>query len=75
MRSAPAPDVAPTLPADAAAWLRAHGAADVRVGADGVIEFSTRPLRVAWTCAARDLLPSTGIHAGAGAFGSVVPVK
>ena len=33
------------LPPADAAWLQAHGATDVRVGADGVIEFSARDAR------------------------------
>lgn len=46
----------PFLTPAAAAWLQSHGAVDVRVGADDVIEFSARPLRVALTDAARDLM-------------------
>lgn len=53
MRDAPTPALSD---ADAA-WLQAHGATDVRVGADGVIEFSARPLALALADAARDLLP------------------
>lgn len=55
MRDAPTP-VPALSPADAA-WLQARGATDVRVGADGVIEFSARPLALALADAARDLLP------------------
>lgn len=52
-----APSLPPTLSPDAAAWLRAHGAMSVRVGADGVIEFSRRPLPDALTAAAVGALP------------------
>lgn len=55
MRDAPTP-VPALSPADAD-WLREHGAADVRLGVDGVIEFSARPLALALADAARDLLP------------------
>ena len=47
------------LPADEA-WLRHQGALFARMGTDGVIEFSCRPLGEALTDAARDLLPATG---------------
>lgn len=53
----PAPPCAPAPSADASAWLLAHGAVSVRVGSDGVIEFSRRPLAAALTAAVRDLLP------------------
>jgi hypothetical protein len=52
-----APSLPPALSPDAAAWLRAHGAASVRVCADGIIEFSRRPLPDALTAAAVDALP------------------
>ena len=55
-------------PADAA-WLRERGAVDVRLGVDGVIEFSTRPLPVALAAAARDLLPQRTGASGAIAAG------
>jgi hypothetical protein len=51
-------DAGAISPADAA-WLQERGAVDVRVGADGVIEFSARPIRDALTDAARDLLRGT----------------
>lgn len=41
------------------AWLRRQGALFARMGTDGVIEFSCRPLGDALTDAVRDLLPVT----------------
>lgn len=46
-------------PADEA-WLRRQGALFARMGSDGVIEFSCRPLGEALADAARDLLPAAG---------------
>lgn len=63
MRDAPTP-VPGLSPADAA-WLRERGAVDVRVDADGVIEFSARPLPVALAAAARDLLSQRTDASGA----------
>lgn len=57
MRNAPSLPVPPALSPDAAAWLRAHGAMSVRVCADGIIEFSRRPLPDALTAAAVSALP------------------
>lgn len=55
--AAPWSQLAPTLTPDTAAWLRARGAASVRVGADGVVEFSAREMGAALADAVRDLLP------------------
>lgn len=52
------------------AWLRDHGAVFARVGADGVVEFSRRPLGEALTDAALDLLPGGGCG-GCGGEGAV----
>lgn len=52
------------LPEGAADWLAQRGAVSVRVGTDGVIEFSTRPLREALTAAALHLLGGRAMVAG-----------
>ena len=59
--------VADALSADAQAWLSAHGAVFARVDADGVIEFSARPISDALTDAVAGLLPvrSGAVRSGA----------
>lgn len=59
MRSGAPPDAATNVAI--VAWLQARGATDARVGDDGVIEFSTRPLSAALTAAVRDLLLGVGL--------------
>ena len=55
------------------AWLRDHGAVFARMGADGVIEFSRRPLGEALTDAALDLLPVGRCGGDGGGVAAGVP--
>lgn len=61
----------PALPPAVQAWLIARGAVFARMGADGVVEFSRRPLGEALTDAALDLLPAGGVAGGVSVGASV----
>lgn len=44
------------IPPELALWLASQGAVWARMGADGIAEFSRRPIELALADAARDLL-------------------